>query len=66
MGPYYDSIYLMVRQLPEPPEHHRETDAPECTSSVSAWRNSRAAAQVWLQELRRILKQPVRRTWAVD
>jgi len=66
MGPYYDSIYLMVRQLPEPPEHHREADGSGCTAPISTWQSARAVALVWLKELLRILKQPVRRTWAVD
>ena len=62
MGPYYDSIHLMVRQLPEPPEHHVEADRTGGTAKAAlSWVRTSLLA-----ELLRILKQPVRRTWAVD
>ena len=71
MGPYYDSIYLMVRQLPEPPEHHREAEMPGSATPNFAWRSVTTAARARLRnalfvELPRVLKQPLRRSWASE
>ena len=75
MGPYYDSIYLMVRQLPEPPDYLSEADAPTRARPIRA---GRVVAQVprrrasttsrfaFFGELIRILRQPLHRSWASE
>ena len=75
MGPYYDSLYLMVRQLPERPEHHRDANAPRSALPIRAGRGvapvprrrvSAASRFAFFGELIRILRQPLRRSWASE
>ena len=70
MGPHYDSIYFMIRQLPEPPRYVSRSDAPRGTSAMATWQRFNAAPRppklgllsiVPFGDLIRILKQPLSR-----